>query len=171
MDSNRPDGLQVLWAPWRMDFIRTHKDGECIFCAKSSQDTDEENLVLLRGGRCFVLMNLYPYTNGHLMVAPYRHVAALEELTDDEQADLMRLTVLCSKVLRRAVYPDGLNCGLNLGRSAGAGIEDHLHMHLVPRWHGDVNFMSTVCSSKVIVQHLRDTYAELRPLFEEEAQG
>jgi len=152
-----------------MDFIRTPKPDDCIFCSKPADTRDEENLVLFRGRTCFVLMNLYPYSNGHLMVATYRHVASLEDLTAEEQGDLMALTTLCAKSLRATMHPDGLNCGLNLGRAGGAGIDDHLHMHVVPRWIGDVNFMSTISSSKVIVQHLRETYRELLPVFA--AQG
>ena len=148
-----------------MDFIRAPKADECIFCSKPASDRDEENLIVHRGDTCFVLMNLYPYSNGHLMVAPYRHVASLEDLTGEEQAELMALATLCAKSLRATMRPDGLNCGLNLGRAGGAGIDDHLHMHVVPRWIGDVSFMSTVCSAKVIVQHLAETYRELLPVF------
>ncbi|HOS95993.1 MAG TPA: HIT domain-containing protein [Armatimonadota bacterium] len=166
MPSDRPDGLQVLWAPWRMDFIRSAKPAECIFCQKPAEANDAANLLLYRGTECFVLMNLYPYTNGHLMVAPYRHVAMLPDLTASERAEMMDLTSLCVEVLQASVYPDGLNCGMNLGRAAGAGIDQHLHMHVVPRWVGDVNFMSTISSSKVIVQHLGETYAELKPEFD-----
>jgi ATP adenylyltransferase len=166
MGSNET-GMEILWAPWRMDFIRAPRPEGCIFCEKPAQGADEENLILHRGPACFVLMNLYPYSNGHLMIAPYRHVACLEDLTPEEQAGLMGEMALCANALKAAMRPDGLNCGLNLGRAAGAGIEDHLHVHIVPRWIGDVNFMSTICSSKVIIQHLRETYAELLPHFAE----
>jgi len=148
-----------------MDFIRSPKPGECVFCTAQADGKDEENLLLHRGDECFVLMNLYPYTNGHLLIIPYRHVQRIQDLSPAEHAEMMSLTSLSVDVLEAKLYPEGFNCGLNLGRAAGAGIEEHLHMHVVPRWIGDVSFMSSVCSSKVIVQHLRETYAEIQPEF------
>ncbi|MDW8367349.1 MAG: HIT domain-containing protein [Abditibacteriales bacterium] len=126
--------MELIWAPWRIGYIVSQKPQGCIFCDKPKEDRDRENLLLARAKRCTVMLNAYPYNNGHLMVAPYRHVAALTDLTEDEISDIMRVAQQCVRVLQQAFQPDGFNIGMNVGRAAGAGIDDHLHLHIVPRW-------------------------------------
>ncbi len=154
-----------LWAPWRIEYIRSPKPGTCIFCDAPASNDDEANLILARGSVCYVIMNRYPYNNGHLLIAPYVHVADLADLDRAVREELMELTVLSVEILREHMQPDGFNIGMNLGRAAGAGIEEHVHMHLVPRWNGDTNYIAVCSETKVIVQHLHETYRELRPLF------
>jgi ATP adenylyltransferase len=137
---------------------------DCIFCATSEAGRDE--LILVRGRLCYVILNLYPYNNGHVMVAPNRHVANLATMTSDEQVELMRLTRHAEIALTEAYQPQGLNVGINLGRPAGAGVLDHLHVHLVPRWNGDTNFMTVVGNVRVLPEDLGATAAKLRPIFE-----
>ncbi len=153
--------MERLWAPWRMAYIEVKKPTGCIFCTKPESGNDREELILYRGEHCFVIMNLFPYNNGHLMVAPYRHTADVVGLTDEEQAEMMRLTRFCVRVLTEAFQPDGFNLGMNLGKVAGAGIADHLHMHIVPRWNGDSNFMPVVGETKVLPEMLGVTYDKL----------
>jgi ATP adenylyltransferase len=150
-----------LWAPWRIEYIVGRKDGECIFCAAGAA-TDPTGhgpaeTPLDRGHRCFTMLNAYPYAPGHLMVAPYRHVAELDELDDEELLELMQLARRAIGALRAGMSPDGFNTGLNLGKVAGAGIVEHLHLHVVPRWQGDVNFMPLVAGTHVIPQALEAT--------------
>lgn len=155
---------QVLWAPWRMEYILSKRAGEdagCFLCLDSRRERDEERLVLCRGPKCYVVMNLYPYNNGHLMVAPYRHVAELDQLAPAETADLMALTRRSIAALREWGRPQGFNVGFNIGPVAGAG-ETHLHQHIVPRWRGDTNYMPILGQTKVVVQHLRHTYRQLK---------
>jgi ATP adenylyltransferase len=137
---------------------------DCIFCATSEAGRDE--LILVRGRLCYVILNLYPYNNGHVMVAPNRHVANLATMSTDEQIELMRLTRHAEIALTEAYKPQGLNVGINLGRPAGAGVLDHLHVHLVPRWNGDTNFMTVVGNVRVLPEDLRTTAEKLRPIFE-----
>ena len=139
------------------------KDDGCIFCELGGRN---EELVLFRGRLCFVILNLYPYNNGHLMVVPNRHVASLSVTTAAEQTDLMRLTRHAEMALTEAYSPQGINIGINLGRPAGAGVLDHLHVHLVPRWNGDTNFMTAIGNTRVLPEDLRSTAAKLRPIFE-----
>ena len=157
--------IDVLWAPWRMDYILGPKPDECVFCIPEHTREDAERLVLHRGKRCYVLMNKFPYNNGHLMVAPYRHVSCVTELSDPENHELADLTRRCVTVLREAMNPQGLNTGFNLGEAAGAGIAAHLHYQMVPRWNGDASFMAVFGEARVIPQHLDVTYALLKPLF------
>jgi ATP adenylyltransferase len=157
--------MDALWAPWRMDYIKGEREEGCFLCRMLSEDRDEDNLVLFRGGECAVVMNRYPYNNGHLMITPRRHLRHLRDLTASEQAALMALTSRSVEVLRDAVNAEGFNVGLNLGRCAGAGLEDHLHVHVVPRWAGDTNFMPVLGETKVIPQALADVYRELAPRF------
>jgi len=156
-----------------MAYINSAKEpkstNECIFCSKPCEDRDTENFILYRSPLAFVILNAYPYNNGHLMVVPYSHRATLSDLRDEELAELMLLTRLCVEVLDEAVRPDGYNIGVNLGMAAGAGIADHLHVHVVPRWHGDTNFMASVADVKVVPQSLPATYKSLRPVFEAKA--
>ena len=152
--------METLWAPWRSGYITSEKpipqpgDTGCIFCDKPRADNDESQLIVARAKSCFVLLNLYPYNNGHLMVAPYRHVARLEDLPDAEIAELMQVARLIEPILKAKLNPDGFNIGMNIGHVAGAGIDAHLHLHVVPRWSGDANFMPVLSETKVIPQSL-----------------
>ena len=161
--------MEQIWAPWRIRYILGKKSSHCIFCAKASQkneegleSNDEQNHVLLRGKSCFVLLNTYPYNPGHLMVAPYQHTAELSDLSRDTLTELMETTCRCQKILQKAMKPDGLNVGFNLGKSAGAGILDHVHQHIVPRWEGDTNFMPILADTRVLSEGLDEVYAKLR---------
>src|SRR4051812_37584672 len=156
--------MERLWAPWRLQYVKSaagENEIDCVFCAKQGVD-DHEALVVHRGERCFVMLNLYPYTNGHLMVAPYRHLAKPGDLDADERAELWELLARSLDVLDVTLKPHGANAGLNLGRPAGAGVEGHLHLHVVPRWNGDVNFMPVLADVRVMAQHLDDTWELLR---------
>jgi ATP adenylyltransferase len=158
--------MEQIWAPWRMTYIRREeKDPGCVFCLSHDAKDDERRLVLLRGEHSFVIMNKYPYTNGHLMVSPFRHTADLSELTDEESLEMHRLLVLSQQILLETMAPHGFNIGINLGVAAGAGIADHLHMHIVPRWSGDTNFMPVFSEVRIIPQHLEETWGHLRKLF------
>ncbi len=137
------------------------KMDECIFCKLPNED-DEKNLILYRGKYAFVIMNNYPYNPGHVMVAPYRHVGEIEDLSEEEWEDVHALTALMVRAIKRTMNPQGFNIGLNIGRVAGAGIEGHLHVHIVPRWNGDTNFMPVISDTKVIVQGIRENYRELK---------
>jgi ATP adenylyltransferase len=145
------------------------KDDGCIFCSKPLQDTasDKDNLLLYRGETCFVLMNLYPYNNGHLMVIPYKHTSDILDLDADTSAELWSLIGKCKRVLSAAMHPEGFNIGMNIGRVAGAGIDQHVHLHIVPRWNGDTNFMPVLGGTRVISQALGDTYDALLPYFKD----
>jgi ATP adenylyltransferase len=159
--------VERLWSPWRMQYVSsaTGDDEGCIFCAALDSDDDVGSHVLHRGDDAFVLLNAYPYNTGHLMIAPNRHVAELDELTPEERAALMELTSSSSAFIREGMSPHGFNVGMNLGRVAGAGIPGHLHVHIVPRWGGDTNFMPVVGHTRVLPEMLADTDAKLRPLF------
>lgn len=158
-------GIKRLWAPWRMRYIDgSHKDEGCIFCTKpmDDQSRDKENLILYRGKKAFMMMNLFPYTNGHVMVVPYKHTGNIEDLSDEEMLELMRLCKLTVKAMKNIISPEGFNMGFNIGRPAGAGVVDHVHMHIVPRWVGDTNFMPLLSETKVISEHIFDTYDKLK---------
>ncbi|RLF76103.1 HIT family hydrolase [Thermococci archaeon] len=159
--------MKLIWAPWRIEYIRSPKHDGCIFCDFPKENRDRERLILYRGEHAFVIMNNYPYNPGHVMIAPYRHVGKWEELTDEELLDMMKLSQLMIKALKRAMNPDGFNLGVNLGRVAGAGIEDHVHIHIVPRWNGDTNFMPVVADTKIIPESLEETYKELKNTLKE----
>ena len=156
--------MKYLWAPWRMEYIRIAKQKGCFFCDTSNQDQDVKNYILYRSGKNFIIMNSYPYNPGHLMIAPYRHTGNLGELTDPELHDHFELVSFCIKVLKQAFNPDGFNTGMNLGRIAGAGVVDHVHTHIVPRWEGDTNFMPVIGETKVINQALAETYQKLKDI-------
>lgn len=165
-------GFKILWAPWRMAYIRSAgSEGECIFCVKPREGRDEENLILYRGKLCFVMLNRYPYNNGHLMVAPYAHKASLEELTGEELTELFETVKMGIVWLKRAYDPHGFNVGINIGRVAGAGFEDHIHVHIVPRWSGDTNFMPVVSDTKVLSEALNETYRRIREAIETVSRG
>ena len=157
-----------LWAPWRMTYISgaDNKDEGCIFCTKPKQDRscDRGNLLLYRGERCFVMMNLYPYNNGHLMIVPYQHTSDILDVDAGTSAELWALVCKCKEALTAVMRPEGFNIGMNLGRTAGAGIDQHIHMHIVPRWNGDTNFMPVVGETKVISQALDAAYDALYPI-------
>jgi ATP adenylyltransferase len=158
--------VERLWSPWRLPYVTRTASGEsdsCIFCEHGGLDTD---LVVFNGTTCFVIMNLYPYNNGHLMTVPKRHLADLASTTAEERAELMGLTRIAEIAVGEAYHPHGINVGINLGRPAGAGILDHLHVHLVPRWNGDTNFMGVVGNTRVLPEELAHAVARLRPIFE-----
>lgn len=162
--------MDVLWAPWRMEFIKAEAPAGCIFCdfpAQTGADADRKNLVLGRSPLSFAILNKFPYNNGHLMVIPRRHTAEFTSLSPEESQDLHRLLQLSVRILSEAYRPDGFNVGMNLGRSAGAGIADHLHYHVVPRWNGDTNFMPAIAQTKVMIEHLQASHDRLRPLFDQ----
>ncbi len=160
--------MEHLWSPWRLAYI-TGTGGaggdkpSCIFCG--IDEPGREELILFRGRLSFVVLNLYPYNNGHLMVVPYRHIASLAVTTEDERSEMMRLTRVAEMALTEGYAPQGLNVGMNLGRSAGAGVADHLHVHVVPRWNGDTNFMSVLGNVRVLPEDLAATKKRLQPLF------
>jgi ATP adenylyltransferase len=149
-----------LWAPWRFSYVKSAagESAGCIFVDLPKEENDRENLILYRGATAFVILNAFPYTNGHLMVAPYRHTSEISDLSDQEHLEIQRLIGNCMDWLRRAYRPEGFNVGVNIGRAAGAGIESHLHWHVVPRWSGDTNFMPVVGDVKVLPQSLADSY-------------
>lgn len=159
--------MDVLWAPWRMDYILGPKDGECVFCIPEDTSEDEARYILARGEHCFVVMNKFPYNNGHLLVTPYRHTHCLTEMTPEETTDCMNWLRRCTQILRTAFNPQGINLGLNIGEAAGAGIAAHLHFQIVPRWNGDASFMAVFGETRVIPEHLLSTYRKLKPLFDE----
>jgi ATP adenylyltransferase len=159
--------MKVLWAPWRMAYIKNaRKPAACIFCVKPRERRDAANLLLHRGRHGLVMMNLFPYNSGHLLIAPYLHVRSLEQLPDEVSLDLMKLIQLSLRVLRAEMKPEGFNIGLNLGRVAGAGIERHVHFHIVPRWNGDTNFMPLFGEVRVMPEYLETTYRKLKTRFE-----
>lgn len=158
--------MQTLWAPWRMDYILGEQPPGCIFCRFPAEPNDRENLVLGRTAHSFVMLNRFPYNNGHLMVIPRRHADDFAALPDDEFDDLQRLLRRSVGVLAGLLRPEGFNVGMNLGRIAGAGIADHLHHHVVPRWGGDTNFMPVLAETKVMVDHLANSFDRLRPAFD-----
>lgn len=158
--------MKVLWAPWRMEYILSdEKTGSCIFCPGEDRRQDPERLILHVGPRTMVIMNRFPYNNGHLLVAPCRHVADLDALLPEELLDLLLTLRRSCAVLQEVMHPEGFNVGLNLGRVAGAGVEDHLHFHIVPRWNGDTNCMTVLGEVRVIPEHIRETYQKLQPRF------
>jgi ATP adenylyltransferase len=154
--------MDSLWAPWRIQYILGEKDQGCFFCRKSQEARDRQNHILIRDRTCFALLNTYPYNAGHLMVAPYKHTGELDDLSAQELADMTALIVRCKQLLARAIKPDGFNLGLNLGRVAGAGVLDHVHWHIVPRWNGDTNFMPVLADTHVVPQALDELYDALR---------
>lgn len=156
--------MRHLWAPWRMDYILKLKKKGCIFCLRSKRKDDRKNLVLYRGKHVFVMMNKYPYNNGHLMVVPLRHCVDLESLSPIESKELFDLLKVSMKALKASLLPHGYNIGVNIGKVGGAG-EDHLHFHIVPRWAGDTNFMPVLGETKIVPDHLANTYQRLHCAF------
>jgi ATP adenylyltransferase len=164
-------GPDIMWSPWRMAYITaehegTYEEPACVFCDLPKRADDDRTYILYRGARAFVIMNLYPYNNGHLMMVPYAHVDSLADLDEATLTELMTLAQRSQAVVQERMRPQGFNVGINQGRAAGAGIADHVHMHLVPRWVGDTNFMPVFGDTRVMPQHLDETYALLRPGFD-----
>lgn len=162
--------MKNLWAPWRMDYILGPKPDRCVLCIPETPDPvcpeqDAERLVVYRGRLVFVMLNRYPYASGHMMIIPYRHVTDITELTPGESAELLSMAQLACRVLREASRPEGINIGINLGEAAGAGIRDHMHLHVVPRWNGDSSFMAVLDDVRVIPEHLRVTRERFASLF------
>jgi ATP adenylyltransferase len=153
--------MKVLWAPWRLKYITGDKEEGCIFCKKPKEGNDKDNLILYTGETSFIIMNRYPYSNGHLMTVPYKHTNNFSDLTQEERLELMDLTAKCLDILQ-VIKPEGFNIGMNLGRTGGAGIDDHLHFHIVPRWSGDNNFMPVIGDVRVMPEYLEETYETLR---------
>ncbi len=162
--------MNTLWAPWRMDLIEkgTGRPNGCIFCELPRESADRENLVLGRTRNTFAILNRFPYNNGHLMVVPKRHLSGLDELSAEENAELSQMLRVAVRLLGAAYKAHGYNVGMNLGQVAGAGIADHLHWHVVPRWNGDTNFMPILGETKVMIEYLHASWDRLRPLFEKE---
>lgn len=165
LEGRTPVAGRVLWAPWRMAYIEEEKPQECIFCIQVAEDRWRDSLILTVTAFSLVMLNKFPYNNGHLLVAPQRHTASLEELPAEEFSDLMAVLRQAAVAVNRALRPQGMNLGMNLGKCAGAGVAAHLHWHMVPRWEGDTNFMPVVGEVRVIPQHLLESYDRLRPFF------
>lgn len=154
--------MDRVYAPWRSEYLMSAAKSSCLFCDLADANEDRRNLVLERGERWYVMINRYPYTTGHLMIVARRHVERFSALTVEENAELMTLMARCEQAVEDAYGPDGINVGANLGRSAGAGIIGHLHVHVVPRWQGDTNFMSSVGETRVVSEDLMDTYDRIQ---------
>lgn len=159
--------MDVLWAPWRLEYILGPKPDECVFCIPEHTAEDKERLILYRGRYNFVIMNKYPYNNGHLMVTPYRHLMNLAHMTTEEMHESAELLKECTRIIQDRFNPQGVNIGLNLGEAAGAGIKEHLHFHLVPRWIGDSSFMAVFSETRMVPEHLYATYDAYKPYFEQ----
>ena len=158
--------MDRLWTPWRFEYIRTaDQETACVFCRMLGETRDAENLLLFRGPEAFVMLNLFPYTSGHLLVIANRHISFLDDARPEELHEIIDLSRRCEKALRQEYHPDGFNLGFNLGRAAGAGVEHHLHMHVLPRWTGDSNFVSVVGETRVLPEELPVTYKRLLPYF------
>jgi len=160
--------MDYLWSPWRFQYVsQGEQPAGCIFCQKVAEQRDEANWILHRGLHCYALLNLYPYSTGHLMVAPYAHVAALAGVSAEGLAEMMELARRSEHALEQVYRPDGLNLGMNLGKAAGAGVAGHVHLHILPRWFADSNFMTVVGETRVIPEDLSVTYSKLKPYFQE----
>jgi ATP adenylyltransferase len=159
--------MDRLWAPWRLEYIQAPEEKDCIFCVNDASIADSDRLILVRRQFCYVMMNRYPYSNGHLMVSPYRHLGDMAALKEGEVLEIHQLFVAGQTVLQRVCGAQGFNVGWNLGRTAGAGIADHIHMHIVPRWAGDSNFMPILADTRVIPEHIEKSYELLVEAFAE----
>lgn len=154
--------MKRIWAPWRMKYILSSRQKGCFLCDICQDKKDKWNLVLKRGKSNFLLLNKYPYNNGHLMIAPYKHVDSLESMDEQEMTEMMQLASMACKALGKSLHPDGFNLGLNIGTAAGAGLKDHIHLHIVPRWEGDTNFMPVLGEVKIIPQPLDTLWRQLK---------
>ncbi|MBI5555673.1 MAG: HIT domain-containing protein [Elusimicrobia bacterium] len=152
----------LIWAPWRMEYIKNVDEPGCVFCKKLRMKDGPENLVLYRGQKSFIMLNLYPYTNGHIMVAPLKHIKDLEKIDAATLAEMMKLSQKMITVLKKLMHPEGFNVGINIGKVAGAGILGHVHIHIVPRWNGDHNFMPVLSATKIMPQTLTEVYTLLK---------
>lgn len=160
--------MHHLWSPWRMEYIENHgKEASCIFCRAAAMQDSPENLVVHRGQHAFVILNRYPYTSGHVMIVPFRHEPALDTLAAEDRAEMMELTSRSTSVLRGVYQTLAFNVGMNIGEAAGAGVKEHVHIHVVPRWVGDTNFMSSLAATRVLPETLADTWRRLRAGFAE----
>ncbi len=157
--------MDRLWTPWRYSYVAGEAPAACIFCEKASSADDEAALVVWRGAQNFILLNAYPYTNGHIMIAPYEHVAALADAAEETLVEMMLLARRAEQVLARVYRPKGFNLGMNLGQCAGAGVAGHIHLHMLPRWPGDVSFMTTIAETRVLPEDLHTTWVRLRQGF------
>jgi len=155
--------MKTMWAPWRMEYILGDKEDGCIFCKALSE---QDNLTLYKGKETVVVMNKFPYINGHLLVAPIKHISTLDQLSKSEMGNLLETVEQSVGILKKVMTPDGFNVGLNLGKVAGAGVEEHLHFHIVPRWFGDTNALTVFADVRVIPEHLITTYNNLKPHFD-----
>lgn len=153
--------MKQLWAPWRIKFLERKEKG-CVFCRIQSETTDQDNLVMFRGTSVFVILNRYPYTSGHILAVTNSHIATIEDMDPNSRVEIMELIMKSVKVLRKVYRPDAFNIGTNIGKSAGAGIEGHIHFHIVPRWTGDANFMETLADTKIIPESLQNSYKRIR---------
>jgi ATP adenylyltransferase len=154
--------MNHIWSPWRMEYIESSKVEGCVFCSAQAMEDGAENLIAFRRERAYVILNRYPYTSGHLMVVPFNHKPNLEELDPQTRAEMMELVTRCMTVLRRIYHPEAFNMGANIGEAAGAGVKQHVHIHIVPRWAGDTNFMSTVGATRVLPEALENTYQRVK---------
>ncbi len=159
--------MKKMWAPWRIEYILSPKPSGCIFCDKPKESKDDENFILYRGKHSFIIMNYYPYNNGHLMVVPYRHLSDITLLNDEKNKEISSLIQTSVSIIRKTMNAEGFNIGMNLGKTAGAGIDEHIHYHIVPRWNGDTNFMPVAGNSKVISQGLYETWETLLPHYQD----
>ncbi len=153
--------MEQIWAPWRMEYILQDKETDCFLCNAQKQE-DSKSFIVYRGEKNFVIMNKFPYNNGHLMIAPYRHIGNLEDLTDQEHLEIMQSLVKAKEILDKALTPEGYNIGINLGNVSGAGLPGHLHLHVVPRWNGDTNFMPVIADTKIMPEYLKETYEKIK---------
>ncbi len=156
---------KLLWAPWRIEYIEKEKEEGCIFCKRVKEKNDEKNLIVYRGKHSFVIMNRYPYNSGHVMVVPYLHIGFFEDLPDEVLNDMNSTLKRTIKALSAALGPDGFNMGINQGKAAGAGVTDHVHIHVVPRWIGDTNFMPVISDTRVVPEYLERTYRKIKEYF------
>ncbi len=164
--------MEYITAPWREDYVKKIcKMDECIFCRALKLKNDRKAFILFRGQHNFIMLNKYPYTPGHLMIAPYRHIASFERVKKESTDEMTELLKLSLKILKKSYHPHGFNTGMNLGRSAGAGVSEHYHLHIIPRWTGDSNFMPLVGKTKVVIEDLEITYRRLLPLFSKEKEA
>lgn len=158
--------MKYIWSPWRMTYIQSNKNHEgCAFCIEMNRPDGLENLIVHRGERVFLILNRFPYTSGHLMVVPYQHQSTLEALDDQTRSEMMAVTNRAIQVLQMIYHPQGFNVGMNIGEAAGAGITEHIHMHIVPRWIGDTNFMSSLSETRVLPETLVETYQRVKEIW------
>ena len=157
--------MKQLWAPWRMEYVKSEKSDECIFCSLPKANDDTKNYILHRGQSAFIIMNIFPYNSAHIMVSPFRHIGCLTAQNTEEIKEMNNLALRSIEIFRAVINPEGFNVGYNIGKAAGAGYDEHIHCHIVPRWTGDTNFMPVLGETKVHPEHLKTTYKKLLPHF------